>query len=246
MKRKVAAMALAAMATLAAGRAVADGMPQMSLKDVPKAPIWSGIYIGAGVGYGHLIAENNYWDPTQSSSLKGEGAAGGLGTVVLGFDRQLRDRYLAGLFAEYDWSSIEITYEDRVTPEQKFRLRSAISVGGRAGYLITSSTLLYVTAGYTWADGKSDRYFDIASGGLNYPGKNSVDFYGPFVGVGMETQLGERLALRSEARYVMFHDEVTNYQPSVPFTDSFQASLLTARLVLIYKYLWESHTEPLK
>lgn len=239
-------MALFGLATLAPGTAVADGMLAVSLKDVPKASIWSGIYVGAGVGYGHLIAENNYWDPTRSSSWKGEGAAGGLGTIVVGFDRQLQDRYLAGLFAEYDWSSIEITYEDRVTPEQKFRLRSAISVGGRVGYLVASSTLLYMTGGYTWADGKSDRYFDIASGGVNYPGKSSADFNGPFVGVGMEAQLGERLALRGEVRYVMFHDEITNYQPSVPFADSFHPSLLAARLVLIYKYPWDRHTGPLE
>lgn len=178
--------------------------------------------------------------------MEGEGAAGGLGTVVLGIDRQLRDRYLVGLFAEYDWSSIEITYEDRVTPEQKFRLRDAISIGGRAGYLMTPSTLLYVTAGYTWAEGKSNGYFDIASAGVNYSGKSSVNFNGPFVGVGMEAQLGERLALRGEVRYVMFDDEITNYQPSVPFTDNFHPSLLTGRLVLIYKFPREWQAELLK
>ncbi len=246
MKCKVAAIVLAGSAMLAAGKATADGMPPASLKDTPQAPIWGGIYVGAGVGYGHLVAENNYWDPTLSSSWKGEGAAGGLATIVLGFDRQLRDQYVAGLFAEYDWSSIEITYEDSVTPEQKFRLRSAISVGGRVGYLLTPGTLLYVTAGYTWADGKSDRYFDITNGGLNYPGKSSVDFNGPFVGAGMETQMGERLALRGEVRYLMLQDEITNYQPSVPSTDRFHASLLTGRLVLAYKFPagWRTTTPP--
>lgn len=228
-------MTLAALAMLMGEKAVADGMPAVSLKDTPQAPIWSGIYVGAGIGYGHLIAENNYWDPTASSSWKGEGAAGGLGTVVVGFDRQLRDSYVAGVFADFDWSSIEITYEDRVTPEQQFRLRAAFSVGGRVGYLLTSSTLLYMTAGYTWAEGKSEGYFDIASAGVNYPGKSSVGFKGPFVGIGTETQLDHRLALRGEARYTMFDDEVTNYQPSLPFTDSFHASVLTARLVLTYK-----------
>ena len=214
MKIKMTVLALAAATMIATGKAAADGMPGISLKDAPRAPIWAGFYVGAGIGYGHLVAENNYWEPTFASSWKGEGAAGGLGTFVLGFDRQLRDRYVAGAFAEFDWSSIEITYEDTVTPEQVFRIRSAFSVGGRAGYLLTPTTLLYVTGGYTWAQGKSDRYFDIASGGTNYPGATNVDLQGPFVGVGMETQLGERLALRGEVRYVMFRDEVTNSQPS--------------------------------
>lgn len=236
MKRKIVTAMLSAVVALAAGRAVADGMPPVSLKDTPMAPIWSGIYVGAGIGYGHLVAENNYTDPTISSSWKGEGAAGGSASVILGFDRQMRDRYVLGLFGEFDWSSIEITYEDTVTPEQKFRLRNAVSVGGRAGYLIAPSSLLYVLAGYTWAHGTSDGYFDITSGLVTYPGKTSVDLNGPFVGVGMETQLGGRLALRGEARYVMFQDEVTNNQPTVPFTDRFHASLLTARLALIYKF----------
>jgi outer membrane immunogenic protein len=236
MKRKIASAMLASLVALASGRAAADGMPSVSLKDSPRTPIWSGYYVGAGIGYGHLIAENNYSDPTISSSWKGEGAAGGLGTLILGFDRQLRDSYVLGLFGEYDWSSIEITYEDTVTPEQKFRLRNAVSLGARAGYLITPNSLLFVTGGYTWANGKSDGYFDIASGIINYPGKSSVDFNGPFVGAGMETQLSERLALRGEARYVMFQDEITNSQPSVPFTDRFHASLLTTRLALIYKF----------
>jgi outer membrane immunogenic protein len=235
MKIKTTALAVAVVAMLAGGRAAADGMPSMSLKDTPVAPIWSGLYVGAGMGYGHLVAENNYWEPTFASSWKGEGAAGGLATFALGIDRQLRDRYVAGLFAEYDLSSIEITYEDTVTPQQKFRVRRAISVGARAGYLLTPATLLYISGGYTWADGKSDRYFDITSGAVTYPGATSVDLEGPFAGIGMETQMGERLALRGEVRYVMFRDVVTNDQPSVPFTDSFHANLLTGRLVLVYK-----------
>lgn len=236
MQAQTAARLLAvSMTMLGSAAAMADGMPQASLKDTAPVPIWGGAYIGAGVGYGHMIAENNYWDTTTSSSWKGEGAAGGLGTVILGFDCALGERYVAGLFADYDWSSIEITYEDTTTPEQKFRLRGTVSIGGRAGYLLTPGTLLYLTAGYSWADGKSDRYFDIRSGGRNYTGKSSVDLSGPFVGMGMEAKIDPRLSLRGEVRYTMFEDEVTNYQPAVPFTDSFHASLLTARLVLAYK-----------
>jgi outer membrane immunogenic protein len=228
-------LALAAIAMTGSDRAGADGMPSVSLKDTPRAPIWSGFYAGAGIGYGHLVSQNNYWEPTFASSWKGEGAAGGLAGLVLGFDRQLRERYVAGAFAEYDWSSIEITYEDTATPQQKFRMRSAFSLGARAGYLLTPTTLLYVTGGYTWAEGKSERYFDITGAGVTYPGATSVDLNGAFAGIGMETQLGERLALRGEVRYLMFRDEITNEQPAVPFTDSFHANLLTGRLVLVYK-----------
>jgi outer membrane immunogenic protein len=235
MKIKTTALAIAALAMLAGGRAAADGMPSVSLKDAPRAPIWSGFHFGAGVGYGHLVAENDYWEPGFASSWKGEGAAGGLATFVVGFDRQLGDRYVAGLFGEYEWSSIEITYEDTTTPQQTFRLQSAISLGARAGFLLTPTSLLYVTGGYTWAEGNSDRYFDITEGATTYPGVTSLTLDGPFAGIGMETRLSERLGLRGEVRYVMFRDQTTNNQPSVPFTDSFHANLLTGRLVVVYK-----------
>ena len=142
MRKQIAAAMLAGLAMLAGGSALADGMARGSMKDVPVAvPTWSGFYLGAGVGYGHLIAKNRYNEVmtsstlTFSSSYKGEGASGGFGTVVLGFDRQIRDRYVVGLFTEFDWSSIELSYQDTDTPQQTFRLDRTFSIGGRAGFL---------------------------------------------------------------------------------------------------------------
>src|SRR5262245_31566826 len=136
MRKQVAAAMLAGLTMLAGGSALADGMPRGSIKDVPVAvPTWSGFYLGAGVGYGHLIGKNRYNEVSSefpngvASSFDGEGASGGLGTVVLGFDRQIRDRYVVGLFTEFDWSSIEISYQDTFTPEQTFRLDRTFSIG---------------------------------------------------------------------------------------------------------------------
>jgi len=61
MRKQVAAAMLAGMTMLAGSSALADGMPRGSVKDVPVAvPTWSGFYLGAGLGYGHLIAKNRY------------------------------------------------------------------------------------------------------------------------------------------------------------------------------------------
>ena len=58
MRKQIAAAMLAGLAMLAGGSALADGMARGSMKDVPVAvPTWSGFYLGAGVGYGHLIAQ---------------------------------------------------------------------------------------------------------------------------------------------------------------------------------------------
>jgi outer membrane immunogenic protein len=238
MLRQVAATVLFGLALTASGTASADGMPG-SVKDAPVvAPTWSAFYVGAGVGYGLFATENRYWEPNYAQTWKGEGGQGGLGTAVIGFDRQLHDRYVLGGFVEYDWSSMELTYEDTTTPQQKFRMRDAFSVGGRAGFLLTPTSLLYVSGGYTWARGRSDQYFDIVNGNQTFYGATSLDLNGPFVGIGMETLLGHRLSLRAEGRYTMF-DEVTvnqfNTAPNI-FRDTMSADVLTARLAVTYRF----------
>jgi outer membrane immunogenic protein len=241
MLKQLAGLALAALAALVGGPALADGM-RGSLKDAPAPmPTWSGFYIGAGVGYAHVFGENNYIEPGATISQEvrdGEGLKGGLATIVLGFDRQIRDRIVAGLFVEYDWSNIEISYiNNTLSSEETFRIDRSWSVGGRVGYLVNPATLLYFTGGWTWAHGKNDRYFDIdPTGPAYYAGVGSVDFKGFFVGLGMEVLLAERLALRGEVRYTKFGDEVVNSQPI--FTDTFEPEVLAGRLVLTYKF-WD-------
>jgi opacity protein-like surface antigen len=154
---------------------------------------------------------------------------------MLGFDRQVRERYVVGLFTEFDWSSIELSYEDTVLGLQTFTMDRTFSVGGRAGFLLTQTSLLYLTAGYSWSHGKSDGYFDIDDG-VFYPGVTSLNLSGPFVGIGMETQLNQSFSLRGEVRYTMYGDEVVNSDPGVPFTDKFNADLLTGRLAVTYKF----------
>ena len=248
MRKQIAAAMLAGLTMLVGGSALADGMPGGSVKDVPVAvPTWSGFYLGAGIGYGHLISKNRYSENDNgtgfASSFDGEAAHGGLGTVVLGFDRQIRDRYVVGLFTEFDWSSMELSYQDTNTPQQTFRLDRTYSLGGRAGFLMTPTSLLYLTGGYSWSHGKSDGYFDIeADNGFIFPGVTKLNLQGPFVGIGMETQLGRNLALRGEVRYTMYDDKVINsfngtfVGTPLSFSDRFDANLLTGRLALTYKW----------
>jgi outer membrane immunogenic protein len=249
MRKQIAAAMFAGLTMLAGGAALADGMPRGSVKDVPVAvPTWSGFYLGAGLGYGHLIAKNRYSENDDgvpfSSSYDGEGARGGFGTVVLGFDRQIRDRYVIGLFTEFDWSSIELKYQDTDTPQQTFRHDNTYSLGGRAGFLMTPTSLLYLTGGYSWSRGKSNGYFDIEADDIDgtiFPGVRKLTLQGPFVGIGMETQLGRNLSLRGEMRYTMYDDKVVNsfngqFFGNLAFSDRFEADLLTGRIALTYKF----------
>jgi outer membrane immunogenic protein len=247
MRKQIAALALAGMAMLAGRAALADGMDRGSLKDAPIAPVatWSGFYIGAGGGYGHFIGKNNYSENgVLVTSNNSDSMSGGFGTVVIGFDRQVRERYVVGLFAEYDWSSMELTDVDGVDTTH-FSIRDMFSVGGRAGFLMTPQSLLYLTAGYTWAKGKSDGYFNIPP----LDGATSLDLNGPFVGLGMETKLNTHWSLRGEVRYTMFGEVTTNAGTIGPdaILDRLEGNLLTGRLAVVYKFNREdAHVAPIK
>lgn len=248
MLKHVAAAVAVGLAALASGSALADGMPRGSLKDTPSCcagPNWNGFYIGATVGYGHLVGRNDYTGPPISQTWNSDSGTGGLAGVTIGFDRQVRERMIWGLFAEYDLSAIEVEYQNP-TVSQSFRLRDTISIGSRTGFLVSPSTMLFMTGGYSWAHGKSDGYFDIDNGGI-LPGVTKLNLSGWFIGGGMEVAMSDRLFLRTEARYTKFGDEITNTD-GITYVDRFEPSVLAARVSLTYKFQREHqhHAEPLK
>ena len=73
-----------------------------------------------------------------------------------GVDAQLSRLFVVGAFANFDWSSIDTRgtlHIDSMTVDvSAFELKNAWTVGGRAGVLITSSTLVYGLLGYSWLD----------------------------------------------------------------------------------------------
>lgn len=239
---------------VATNGAMADGMArQGSIKDAPAVyaptPSWSGFYFGAGLGYGNGTIENSYTESTGfSRTLDGEGMHGGFGTVIIGIDRQLRDRYVVGAFADFDWASIKLSYDDTtLVAGQSVTLESAWAVGLRAGYLLNPSALLYIAGGYTQAALENRGYYDIAGGP---PSRASISHSGYFVGVGLEAMLADRLTLRGEARYSVFDEEVVSSGTiaGVSYVDRASPSVLTTRLVLTYRIGrgHEASLDPLK
>src|SRR5262249_1507830 len=119
---------------------------------------------------------------TESFRDSGTGDVGVFGTVTVGYDIRLLPTWAAGGFAGSDpgsQSPADISspgYSGSIGPNY------SLAVGGRLGYLITSSTLLYGAAGYTQAN------FDIGPFG-------SKTFGGYFVGAGIETILSQSWAL---------------------------------------------------
>ena len=94
------------------------------------------------------------------------------------------------------------------------------TVGGRAGYLVNSSTLVYGLAGYTEA------HFDLPLG-------VNGDFSGWTAGAGIETSLGGPLFLKGEYRFTQLDTKTLYSKGGLSVTD--QPDVQTGRLVLSYK-----------
>jgi outer membrane immunogenic protein len=162
------------------------------------APVmnWTGFYIGAGGGGNFLFADsytaldvgffNGNNGPVAASkhdfftvaeASADLGAVGGFGTVQGGFDWQFGDRFVVGVFGNYDFggrtrASHSARFSDFGFPfppyppngplvlaehgggnaiRARVTLGDSWAVGGRFGFLSSESTLWYGLAGYTQA-----------------------------------------------------------------------------------------------
>ncbi len=203
MKRMVAGFALAL--ALSGSAAVADGMDK-KMGAACCAPTWSGFYIGAGVGGGAVV-----YDIGGVADFGGEGF---FGTVTIGYDHQINSRWVAGIFADYDFSNIKTSGSlFGVSGE----IQNAWAVGARLGMLTSPTTLWYGTAGYT------EMEVD-----LNVP-ISVPTFTGYFLGGGAESQLGGGWSLKGEYRFSQFDSETIAGVDVEPTMHSFRA-------VLSYKF----------
>ena len=184
MKVRAAVLAVFASAALsfAATQASADGRGG-STKDYDKPSSWSGLYVGAAVGYGFgstdIVGEVDL-------SLKGV-----QGVVSVGYDFEFNHRFVVGLFADYAFGDV-----DANIGSTNFAISNQWGIGARLGFLLTSSSLWYATAGWTRAD------FDISSGGASIG--DSIN--GFFIGGGVEQVLSRNVSLKLEYRFSDYND----------------------------------------
>jgi opacity protein-like surface antigen len=243
MKKILMPISTGALLWLTAGAAYADG--PVSLKDavpVVETPTWSGVYFGAGMGFGHNHSKNNYYDDagqSDSFSSKNEFANGGLVSLLYGIDRQIGDRFVLGVFGDIDLSDITRGSDN---DHNALQIDRSWAIGARAGYLVTPDRLFFATAGYTQAHFQNDGWWDIDVADPPHPdtilhGRHSRQFGGYFVGGGIETRLTENFFLRGEVRYADYSRRITNagtYE-GTNYVDAEVPSLLTARASLVYK-----------
>ncbi len=218
-----------------------------SSKEAPvyaAANTWTGFYLGVGGGLGATNQDlkgsifDNHGNAI-GAELNGAGGEGGFGTVQIGYDHQLDQHFVAGIFFDYDFASIESKASVNflgLNGSISSTLTDSWTVGGRLGYLVNSNTLVYGLGGYTEA------HFDMP---FSLPG----DFTGWTGGAGLETHLGGAWYLKGEYRFTAL-DEKTLLSGTIgrnigyKLTD--QPDIQSGRLVLSYKLNGASGYESLK
>ena len=221
-------------AVFMASPALADGY---SLKDKPVACCeanWNGLYVGAGIGVAAFITKQTDVvtppagppDPDPSDGVAGRGL---LGTVAIGYDRQVAPGVVIGVFADYDFANAEFTHDNSIT--ENIRLNDIWSVGGRIGLVSNCCALWYVTGGYTNA-GFKYHFADTATYNFN----SRVG--GWFTGIGAEQQIGRGLALKLEYRYSRFEDTRFSFVDDLSSQHDItkEPEVHTVRLGLTYKF----------
>ncbi|MCP4934976.1 MAG: porin family protein [bacterium] len=201
---------------------------------------WSGFSFFVGIGTGS-VDHNIDEDHTNHGYERGfdydifnnfdEITDGIFGTFGIGYDRQVSERFVLGLFTDFDISSSGSTNSfttdwiderDQFISDGFFTTNESTSlehkyswnVGGRFGYLVRPNTMIYGLVGYT--RGKFHQNFGfngtVGASALTSSTNSSRDltFHGITLGAGLERRLANNLFIRGEYRYTDFRKKSTS------------------------------------
>ena len=156
---------------------------------------WNGFYVGVGGGIGAITHEIGI-SPLAGFEFNGIGGEGYFGELTVGYDMQLTERIVAGVFATYRAGNMATTLDIDAAPFFTFdadvTLDHGYDVIGRVGYLVTPNTLAYVLGGY------SHQHFALDTS-IGFDMDWDADGY--VLGGGLEAVLAGNWTLKSEYRY---------------------------------------------
>src|SRR5258708_12399889 len=118
------------------------------------------------------------------------GGRGWLATGQVGCDYQFNDRWVVGVFGDFDWSNFRGDYGTTLpgtfgvvgTMKQTW----AWGAGARIGYLVTPSLLTYFSGGFTQAHYDAVNLSVVTSGAATGAQLDAQTFNGFFIGSGVE------------------------------------------------------------
>jgi outer membrane immunogenic protein len=179
------------------------------------------------------------------------GGKGWVGRVGGGYDHQFNARIVAGVFADFDFSSLEGTIQDGFFNQSAvIKQRWSGAAGARVGWLATPNILTYVNAGFSRARFSSGTMvFDAITLGPP-PAGAPVGFVTPafslngwFIGGGIETAIGSGWFWRNEYRMAYYADHrIPDLNASAPtptprFNDiNFKPWVQTFTTQIVYKF----------
>jgi outer membrane immunogenic protein len=214
------------------------------------ASSWTGLSLGAGVGYGSFQTESVFRQTVFPNGIPdthpiNSGGKGVLATLAIGYDLQFADRFVAGVLADYDFASADGTYLHYSNAADlfsagKLKQQSAWAVGGRVGYLATQQSLFYATGGYTEAQFGSANFtrVNIFSPPLTVR-MSSQNYSGWFAGAGIETQFAPNWSMRVEYRYAEYGSERVTTPPlagGISDVADIKPTVQTVRAGISYKF----------
>ncbi|HEY6024829.1 MAG TPA: outer membrane beta-barrel protein [Pseudolabrys sp.] len=218
----------------------------------PAAPVmatnWTGLYANAGVGYG--VWNANVTDgvtgaPCSICVAQVAGGKGYLGVIGAGYDWQFAPAWVAGLFGDFDVSSLKGTLPDQnALFSGSIKETSAWAGGARLGWLPSSQTMTYMNGGYTGARFSGTNMVLMTTGASVAFSTPATNFSGWFVGGGVETtfdffgMLGKGWFWRNEYRYASYGNKtITNSSGGVPVFDiAFRPTVQTVTSQVVFKF----------
>lgn len=183
---------------------------------------WSGFYVGLGLGGGVAVQTQTLNDIGFGTFSERTNGGGALATATFGYDWRLNNNVVAGAFVDFDVSGISKDDFSFMGLSLPFDHRYSASIGGRIGYLMTPSTLWYLSGGYSRAR-------------FDYMLLGNFDFDGIFAGAGIEKRFASNLSMRAEYRYAHYFTERLIDLCACGSFDG-QADVHTARVTLIYSF----------
>jgi outer membrane immunogenic protein len=247
------ALALTALAAFTGSAVAADLPPAPAYSKAPvvvaPAPSWTGFYIFGGAGGSVWDAKTGVLrDPAGnivSSVTNKSGGDGFLGTAGAGYDWQVSQRWVFGIFGDAQFGGAKGSIGNLAIGGD-VKLKDTWAGGARVGYLVAPNVLSYVNAGYTGSDWGGTTLTSLGVPAGAHTDKFSTQ--GWFIGGGVENNLdifgisAPGWFMKTEYRAAYYDNKNVNIALDGVNTSvgsvSFKPLVETVSTSLVYRFNW--------
>jgi outer membrane immunogenic protein len=210
-------------------------------------PAWGGFYVGVNGGYGVGVAKPELSETSLSQAIRAEGivfsetdtsdmttkmrSSGFLAGGQFGYNRQLPNKFVAGIETDLQWSGIRAARESNIVGTYAprpagFSSNSSLAVSQnwfgstrlRLGYQPFDRVLVYGTGGVAYSgfstgiSGASTDNLFVFPDNKTTSGSGSSTKFGWTVGAGVEYAMTEHLSFKTEYLYSQYSGFSVPYQ----------------------------------